>query len=83
MDDFVGYPVSDAKLDLRQTTFDSNRKAWEPVLQKYNQAMRYVSSEGDEASQRRHQVRGQLLGMLLSTLFHSTAALIVRQQEIE
>lgn len=64
MDGAVGYPVGAAKLDLKQETFRDNRKAWDSVLQKYAEALEQQSSEGDAASQRRHQSRGQLLGML-------------------
>lgn len=62
MADIVGYPVVSAKLDLRQGIFEGNRKAWDEVLRKYQDALQQVSSEGDESSQRRHQGRGQLLG---------------------
>ena len=65
MVDAVGYPVGAANLDLKQSIFEGNRKAWDDVLQKYKDALQQVSSEGDATSQRRHQGRGQLLGGFL------------------
>lgn len=64
MNEAVGYPVGTAKLDLKQETFRDNRKAWDDVLKTYAEALKNQSSEGDAASQRRHQSRGQLLGEL-------------------
>lgn len=59
---FGAYPVGVAKLDLRQSIFMDTRKSWNEVLDKFNDALESVSSEGEAASQQRHQSRGQLLG---------------------
>ena len=58
----VAYPVGVAKLDLRQPVFTENSKSWEAVLEKFNDSLEKVSSEGTDASQELHQSRGQLLG---------------------
>lgn len=62
----LSYPVGVAKLSLRQPIFDDNRKAWGQVLERFNNALEQVCSEGTSASQQRHQSRGQLLGMASS-----------------
>ncbi|KAM5385585.1 hypothetical protein ACJZ2D_000784 [Fusarium nematophilum] len=55
------YPVGVAKLDLRQPIFDDNRASWTQVLDKFHDALDSVSSEGEIATQEKHQTRGQLL----------------------
>ncbi|KAF4972233.1 hypothetical protein FSARC_1130 [Fusarium sarcochroum] len=55
------YPVGKAKLDLGQGIFQSNRRSWDAVLEKFTEALETVSSEGDDVSQQRHQAKGQLL----------------------
>lgn len=56
------YPVTTAKLDLKQPLFANNRSSWDQVLEKFNEALESVSSEGELATQARHQSRNQLLG---------------------
>ncbi|KAH7016764.1 propionyl-CoA carboxylase beta chain [Ilyonectria destructans] len=58
---FGAYPVGVATLNLRQSIFTDARKSWNEVLDKFNDALESVSSEGEAASQQRHQSRGQLL----------------------
>lgn len=55
------FPVHSANLDLRGESFQANRKSWEPVLERFEDSLKEVSVEGNEASMRRHQSRGQLL----------------------
>lgn len=66
----VAFPIGEAKLDLRQPIFDENRKSWDHMLQKYNEALDYVSGEGDAAPQELHQSRGQLLGTASVPPYH-------------
>ncbi|KAK7459925.1 carboxyl transferase [Colletotrichum acutatum] len=55
------FPVEKSTADLTASNFQANRKAWEPVLQEFDNYLKYVSSEGDDASTLRHQTRHQLL----------------------
>ena len=56
------YPVVTAKLDLRQGIFKENLGSWTTVLEKFHEALKYASGEGNDRSQRLHHERGQLLG---------------------
>ncbi|KAL2004687.1 hypothetical protein VTN00DRAFT_3215 [Thermoascus crustaceus] len=55
------FPVVQSRLDLRGAIFQANRESWKPVLDRFEAALKDVSSEGTEASLSRHQERGQLL----------------------
>lgn len=55
------FPVHFANLDLRGELFQANKKSWEPVLEIFEDALKHVSSEGNDVSLKRHQGRGQLL----------------------
>lgn len=55
------YPTLSAKLNLRGDQFRANEEAWVPVLDKFENALKDVSAEGNDVSLRRHQTRGQLL----------------------
>ncbi|OOQ91689.1 putative methylcrotonoyl-CoA carboxylase beta chain, mitochondrial [Penicillium brasilianum] len=55
------YPTLSAKLDLRGEQFRANKDSWVPVLEKFEDALKQVSAEGNDVSLRRHQTRGQLL----------------------
>jgi hypothetical protein len=55
------FPVLTANLDLRGELYQANKKLWEPVLKKFENALQQVSAEGNEVSLKRHQSRGQLL----------------------
>jgi hypothetical protein len=55
------FPVLTANLDLRGELYQANKKLWEPVLKRFENALRQVSAEGNEVSLKRHQSRGQLL----------------------
>ena len=55
------YPVIRSVPDLREQRFKTNREAWEPVIQEYESNLQQTTSEGTEASVKRHQERGQLL----------------------
>ncbi|KAJ5440041.1 ClpP/crotonase [Penicillium daleae] len=55
------YPTLSAKLDLRGEQFRANKESWLPVLEKFEEALKQVSAEGNDVSLRRHQTRGQLL----------------------
>lgn len=57
------FPVQHSKLDLRAPSFVANRENWTPVLERFEKALKDVSSEGTESSLSRHQERGQLLRM--------------------
>jgi hypothetical protein len=55
------FPVLTANLDLRGELFQANKKSWEPVMERFENALQQVSAEGDGVSLERHQSRGQLL----------------------
>ncbi|KAJ5103935.1 ClpP/crotonase [Penicillium argentinense] len=55
------YPTMSAKLDLRGEQYQANKTSWEPILEKFENALKQVAVEGNEVSVRRHQSRGQLL----------------------
>ncbi|KAJ4223466.1 hypothetical protein NW759_006101 [Fusarium solani] len=55
------YPVERSKVSLRDQAHKDNLANWEPILEKYENALQQVSSEGALASLERHQTRGQLL----------------------
>ncbi|KAJ5989532.1 ClpP/crotonase [Penicillium waksmanii] len=55
------YPSISANLDLRGEQYQSNKEGWTPILDKFEDALKQVSVEGNDASLLRHQRRGQLL----------------------
>lgn len=55
------FPVVSANLDLRGELFQANRELWTPVLERFENALKQVSAEGNDVSLKRHQTRGQLL----------------------
>ncbi|CAK7200221.1 hypothetical protein SEUCBS139899_002912 [Sporothrix eucalyptigena] len=55
------HEVQQSEIDLREQQFEENRKAWTPVLQRFDGALQTVSSEGAVQYLERHQSRGQLL----------------------
>jgi hypothetical protein len=55
------FNVHVANLDLRGELFQANKKSWEPVLERFEDALKQVSAEGNDVSLKRHQGRGQLL----------------------
>lgn len=57
----TSFPVASANLDLRGELFQANKESWKPVLERFEDALKQVSAEGNEISLRRHQTRGQLL----------------------
>lgn len=65
------YPTLSAKLDLRGEQFRANKDSWVPVLEKFEDALKQVSAEGNDVSLRRHQTRGQLLRMFTPGEKHS------------
>ncbi|KAJ5235730.1 uncharacterized protein N7469_004898 [Penicillium citrinum] len=55
------YPIINTNVDLRGEQFLANRASWDPILDKFEDALQKVAVEGNESSLRRHQSRGQLL----------------------
>ncbi|KAI9146711.1 Acyl-CoA ligase sidI [Paramyrothecium foliicola] len=55
------YPVESSQLNLRDPSLEENKVAWQPILERFNNALQAVSAEGSEESLLRHQERGQLL----------------------
>ncbi|KAJ6114931.1 hypothetical protein N7486_000709 [Penicillium sp. IBT 16267x] len=55
------FPVLSSNLDLQGELFQANRKSWGPVLERFENALKQVSAEGNDVSLKRHQGRGQLL----------------------
>lgn len=64
------YDVQQSEIDLREKQYEDNRKAWEPVLMRFEDALQTVSGEGAEQYQQRHQSRGQLLRKFQSYLIN-------------
>lgn len=62
------FPAVSPTLDLRGEQFIANRKSWEPVLEKFEKALKDVSAEGNDVSLKRHQSRGQLLRKCIGAL---------------
>lgn len=55
------FPVANTNIDLRGPQFRENKESWIPVLDRFEEALKQVSAEGNDISLRRHQGRGQLL----------------------
>jgi acetyl-CoA carboxylase carboxyltransferase component len=55
------FPVGNTNIDLRGQQFQANKESWKPVLDKFEEALKQVSAEGNDVSTKRHQGRGQLL----------------------
>lgn len=67
----IMYPIEPSTVNLREENYTQNEKSWAPVLERFENALRDVCSEGSEASLSRHQSRGQLLRECnLCTLMH-------------
>jgi acetyl-CoA carboxylase carboxyltransferase component len=58
------FPVQTSRVDLAGKLFRQNEEDWKPVLERFEQHLKQISSEGDEVSLKRHQSRGQLLRAL-------------------
>lgn len=56
------YPVVDSAVNLRGPQFTTNRKSWEPLIEKFETLSKAATSEGNDKYLQRHQDRGQLLG---------------------
>ena len=55
------FPVANTNIDLRGAQFQANKESWTPVLDRFEEALKQVSAEGNDVSLRRHISRGQLL----------------------
>lgn len=55
-------PVVESLLDLRGPQFKANWESWQPILEKFEAASKYATTEATPSSQTKHQSRGQLLG---------------------
>jgi len=55
------FPVVNTNIDLRGQQFQANKESWTLVLDRFEEALKQVSTEGNDVSLRRHQGRGQLL----------------------
>lgn len=55
-------PVVESVLKLSGQKYEDIRKQWHPVLAEFKNALREVSTQGDDKSCHRYQERGQLLG---------------------
>jgi hypothetical protein len=62
------FPVASTKIDLRGQQFQANKESWAPVIERFEEALKQVSAEGNDVSLRRHQNRGQLLRKFVSRL---------------
>jgi hypothetical protein len=56
------FPCITSSLDLRAKQYQANREAWAPVLERFEDALRATTVEGNPKSLSNHQARGQLLG---------------------
>lgn len=59
------YPVIESAINLRGPQFTTNRKSWEPLIEKFETLSKAATSEGNDKYLQRHQDRGQLLGISL------------------
>lgn len=59
------YPVIESTINLRGPQFTTNRKSWEPLIEKFETLSKAATSEGNDKYLQRHQDRGQLLGISL------------------
>ena len=57
------FPVIESRLNLNDAQYNVNREAWLPVIDKYEASLHATTSEGNEKALKRHQDRGQLLGV--------------------
>ena len=57
------YPVEPSRLNLGQQQYQEIKAQWVSVLERFDDALRAVSSEGRDTALERHQRRGQLLRM--------------------
>lgn len=55
------FPVVESLAQLKGEQYESNRAAWVPVLEQYEENSKWSASEGTTQSKSRHQARGQLL----------------------
>ncbi|KAL2848885.1 carboxyl transferase [Aspergillus pseudoustus] len=55
------FPSHLSRLDLGATQSRQNEQDWKPVLERFEQSLQQIVSEGDHVSLTRHQSRGQLL----------------------
>ncbi|KAL4767859.1 carboxyl transferase domain-containing protein [Aspergillus nidulans var. acristatus] len=55
------FPVLGSRLDLRAKHLQQNKADWADILTRFEEALKRVAAEGNEASLTRHQSRGQLL----------------------
>jgi hypothetical protein len=60
---FNELPVVESTLDLRGNQFKLNLESWQPIIEKFEAASKYVTSEATSSSLLKHQSRGQLLGV--------------------
>lgn len=72
------YPVVDSAVNLRGPQFTTNRKSWDPLINKFETLSKAATSEGNDKYLQRHQDRGQLLGInnLLYTLTLTLTSLV-------
>ena len=55
------FPVLRSRLDLRAKHLQQNKADWDDILNRFEDALKRVSAQGNEVSLNRHQSRGQLL----------------------
>jgi hypothetical protein len=55
------YPVEPSRLNLGEQQYQDIKTQWTSVLERFDDALRAVSSEGKDSALDRHQRRGQLL----------------------
>ncbi|GAB7331699.1 hypothetical protein MBLNU13_g03681t1 [Cladosporium sp. NU13] len=55
------YPAIESAVNLRGPQFTTNRKSWEPLIEKFETLSKAATSEGNDKYLQRHQDRGQLL----------------------
>lgn len=61
MSELGGFPIINSAVDLQQNRYQSNKEAWESVMQEFEKNLEQTVNEGDAHSLQRHQKRGQLL----------------------
>lgn len=67
MNTISALPVVESGVDIRGDEFAANREAWVDIINAFEAASKAVTVEATTSSQTKHQSRGQLLGLLITS----------------
>lgn len=57
------FPVVTSKLNKRSAEFITNKEAWIPILEKYEDSLSIANSQGSQRAIEKYLAKGQLLGV--------------------